>query len=97
LSATDLQGFLGEELIHLGANVVEFLNFARKKKDSLNGGGSQRDSIVFIKLSDTFEQVVDRFCQTRVHRLFIMNNDLEITGLLSLTDVFKVLNDALKK
>jgi len=75
LSASDLQGFLGEELIHLGSNVIDFINFARKKKELAGESTTPRDYIVFIKNSDSFEQVIDRFLQTKVHRLFIMNND----------------------
>ncbi|KAL0489786.1 5'-AMP-activated protein kinase subunit gamma [Acrasis kona] len=87
LSASDLQGFIGEELFHLGSNVVDFLTFARKKKND------DRDNMVHIKAQDTLGTAVTRILSTRVHRLFIVDEKLEVVGLLTLTDVFKIIND----
>lgn len=86
LSASDLQGFIGEELFHLGSNVVDFMSFARKKKND------DRDQMVHIKLSDNLGEAVSRILYKKVHRLFITNDQLEIVGLLTLTDIFKIIN-----
>jgi len=87
LSASDLQGFIGEELFHLGSNVVDFMTFARRKKND------DRDQMVHIKLSDNLGEAVSRILSKKVHRLFITNDQLEVVGLLTLTDIFKIINN----
>ena len=87
LSASDLQGFLGEDFHVLGLTVLQFKNFAKEKKQQSN----DIDSVVFCKLSTTLEDVVDRIDKTHVHRIFIMDDEMQMVGVVSLTDLFALL------
>ncbi|KAG2394135.1 hypothetical protein C9374_003899 [Naegleria lovaniensis] len=90
LSASDLQGFIDEDYHHLASPVLEFQRKSREKN------GSSVSSLVFCKIeTHTVGDVIQRLLQDRVHRLFVMNDDMEVIALLSLTDIFKMVYEYL--
>jgi 5'-AMP-activated protein kinase regulatory gamma subunit len=94
LSASDLQGFLGEELHLLGSPVLQFKQYAKQKLQSTNDvdNYSTLDPVIFCKNYDTLETVVDRFAKSHVHRIFVMDDDMRMTGVISLTDLFQLIH-----
>ncbi len=87
LSASDLQGFIGEDFHVLGLTVLQFKNFAKEKKQK----NMDIDAVVFCKLDTLLEDVVDRIAKANVHRIFIMDDNMQMLGVISLTDLFALL------
>lgn len=100
LSASDLQGFLDEELFFLGSNVLEFQRVARKKKQALlkdNEKQLRNDVEGVCRSTSTFSEMVERVIASRVHRIYIMTPELEMEGIVTLTDIFKKLHEVITK
>ena len=94
LSASDLQGFLGEEMHLLGSPVLQFKQYAKKKLQEVSNDAdhySTLDPVIFCKDYDTLESVVSRFASSHVHRIFVMDDEMQMIGVISLTDLFKLL------
>jgi len=85
ISASDLQGFIDEDYHHLASPVLEFQRKSREKK------GSSIASLVFVKIEHTVGDVIQRLLQDKVHRIFVMNDQMSVLGVLSLTDIFRML------
>eukprot|EP00164_Ancoracysta_twista_P002599 GFYU01003455.1.p1 GENE.GFYU01003455.1~~GFYU01003455.1.p1 ORF type:complete len:322 (-),score=104.21 GFYU01003455.1:152-1117(-) len=75
LSATDLQGLIRTEMDRLFRPVIEFRD--------------ENPTPIVARLEDTFEQVLVTFNSHRIHRLYIVNDNDEPVGVLSLTDLVK--------
>jgi len=78
LSISDLRGLTAEEVPNLLLPVAEFLK-------KVHGGKSQ--SHVTIKKSETLEEIIPLVAKTRVHRVWVLDDDDKIHGVLSLTDI----------
>jgi len=78
-SISDLRGLGPYDLHHLLLPLVSFLGIYNPK--SLYP--------LTCKPSDTFEYVVLKLSGTKVHRLWVVDNDLRVLGVVSLTDVVR--------
>lgn len=79
LSASDLKGLGPSDFHHLLRPTSEFLAaFNPKSLYPLT-----------CKATDTLEYVVLKFAATRIHRLWVIDDDQRLVGVLSLTDVMR--------
>ncbi|KAL9658166.1 hypothetical protein ABK040_013078 [Willaertia magna] len=86
ISASDLQGFIDEDYHHLASPVLEFQRKSKEKKNLKN-----IPDLVFCKGNQLLDDVINRLLIDKVHRIFIMNDNMEVLGLISLTDIFNIL------
>lgn len=100
ISASDLQGFLDEEIFLLANSVVEFqkISFKKKSESVLDEKKRQLKWEVegVCKMTDTFIQIIQKILSSRVHRVYIINEEMELLGLISITDIFKTIYTNLK-
>jgi len=80
-SVSDLRGLLQEEFPNFLLRVDEFLK--KFHPQSMNP--------LFCKLSDSLKSVVHKLSQRHVHRLWIVDDDLTPVGVVSITDIMKLL------
>jgi CBS-domain-containing membrane protein len=95
LSASDLQGLLDEDFFVLGQTVLQFKLFSLEKKRNRGIEEPARDPVVFCKLNNTLEHVIHRIEANQVHRIFIMDDEMQMLGVISLTDLFKLIYENL--
>uniref|UniRef100_A0A6B2LFH8 CBS domain-containing protein n=1 Tax=Arcella intermedia TaxID=1963864 RepID=A0A6B2LFH8_9EUKA len=80
LSASDLRGITTRKLKKVLSPVMDFLRSIH---------GFVRDPIA-ITMNTTLDQAINHFVSAGVHRLWITNDNGEVIGVLSLTDVIKI-------
>jgi len=76
-SASDLRGMGPEDLPHLLQPLLQFL--ATHNLKSLYP--------LTCKVTDTFEYVMCKLAATKVHRVWVVDDNLQLVGVVSLTDV----------
>jgi len=65
-------------------SLTAFLNATRKDFDTPN-------KPVTIKSDVTLKTVITNLCENRIHRLYVTDNDNKVTGVVSITDVLRVI------
>ncbi|ETO13399.1 AMP-activated protein kinase, gamma regulatory subunit [Reticulomyxa filosa] len=53
-------------------------------------------SVGFVTLDDTLRVVIDKLIETRYHRIWVVDNSKHPTGVISLTDIFRLVSDEYK-
>jgi 5'-AMP-activated protein kinase regulatory gamma subunit len=82
LSASDLRGINDETLNTLTLPVREFLDKVQRKAPA---------SPVRCSPDEKLDTVIDRLIQSRVHRLWITDENQKPVGVVALTDVIRTL------
>eukprot|EP01125_Pyxidicula_operculata_P004846 TRINITY_DN1809_c0_g1_i11.p3 TRINITY_DN1809_c0_g1~~TRINITY_DN1809_c0_g1_i11.p3 ORF type:complete len:308 (+),score=81.93 TRINITY_DN1809_c0_g1_i11:4439-5362(+) len=84
-SATDLVGLYTEKWPHFKHSVHDYLT--AHSPNSLK-------NVVSVTPSTTFEEVLHKFKDNKIHRLWITDKDGKPTGVLSMTDIMKYIRDS---
>lgn len=94
-SATDLRSCPVEELQKwMSASVVEFKTKS-KKRPSFKRATTERSSLVTCFPETTLSQVIEDAVSMHVHRVWVIDADGLLTGLVSLTDMLRVIRASL--
>eukprot|EP01125_Pyxidicula_operculata_P022183 TRINITY_DN8946_c0_g1_i1.p1 TRINITY_DN8946_c0_g1~~TRINITY_DN8946_c0_g1_i1.p1 ORF type:complete len:309 (+),score=62.56 TRINITY_DN8946_c0_g1_i1:63-989(+) len=84
-SATDLVGLYTDKWPHFKHSVLEYL-----KSHSPNS----LKNIISVTPETSFEEVLHKFKDHKIHRLWITDKDGKPTGVLSMTDIMKYIRDS---
>lgn len=86
LSFTDLKGIgKGFHVTSLNLPVQAFLKIVRSCDIEI------KNPTIFCKRDATFATVLQKMCAARIHRIYVVNNQMAPTGVISLTDVLRVI------
>lgn len=85
VSPIDLEGFLEEEFQHFDAPVLDYVKFARRRRDKQPG------ILITCTGEDTLLALLRRLANGNVHRAYIVNENYEPVGFVSVEDVFEKL------
>lgn len=89
LQASDIQGFLDEELNSLLLTAQEFKKLALKKK-TVQASSVFDPHMVFCKSSTKFSDLIQRMGKAKARRIYVMKNEeLLVDGIVSHTDIFR--------
>jgi len=81
LSATDFEGVTEENF----RKVEKMLKEVIKTK-----------SVIHIKSENTLFETLSLFCKTRVHQIYIVDNNFQPIGVVTMTDIMRILKRELK-
>lgn len=89
LSFTDLKGIgKGFHITSLNLPVHTFLKNVRSCDIEI------KNPTIFCKRDATLVAVLQKMCAARIHRIYVVNNQLAPTGVISLTDVLRVIGES---
>jgi CBS domain-containing protein len=82
-SATDLSGMYLEKWPHFTDSIFDFLS--NHSPNSLNS--------ICARKSDTLLTMTKMMSENKIHRIWIVDDDFKPIGIVSATDIFKLIND----
>jgi len=85
ISASDIEGFVENELQYLSQPVLEYVVKSRKAHNLPN------QILVSCTENSTLEQIMELFAREKVHRIYIIDENQQFVGVITLSDVFKCL------
>jgi len=90
LSSSDLKGSKEENLFtDLNLSVADFLasRIGEFKRDDIS-------LLVSCTMDDTIQDIVQRMVSRHIHRIFIVDNNNKLIGVLSLCDIIQILSNS---
>jgi CBS domain-containing protein len=86
LSASDLRGITVENMNHLTKPVYQYLEAMK------HSGELKADQLRTVEQLDTVDKVLKLFIENKIHRMWVTKDNSEkLTGVISLTDILKLL------
>lgn len=85
ISASDIEGFVVNELQYLSQPVLEYVVKSRKAHNL------SAQSLVSCTGSSTLQQIMELFAREKVHRIYIVDKSEQFAGVITLSDIFKCL------
>ena len=76
--------------MYLLLNVLDFLDMQPKKPFPVALQNYKSRHPITTKLDATFEYVVLKMTASRIHRLWVVDDDNKLIGVISVGDIFKV-------
>jgi CBS domain-containing protein len=91
-SASNLKGLTSDEFISLHLSVLDFLQQQKLKDRPLITSLAHKKALhpTTISPKDTLEHAILMMAAARVHRLWVVNDDMMPTGMLSIADLLRV-------